>query len=143
MSVRFEALKTTDLIVDEVYEGGPGVDREPLQAIFRCGIQGGFRQKRTEDGRLSLVVLFSSLVDADWPDTLNLESGTFLYYGDNKAPGSPLHETHRGGNKILRDVFADVHSTPARRDHVPPFFIFDLTPFFGPLPMIEKELAVG
>ena len=60
--------------------------------------------------------------DLDWPDELNPESGTFVYYGDNKKPGHELHKTPRDGNLILRSAFEDLHH--GRRTSIPPFFIF-------------------
>jgi len=50
--------------------------------------------------------------DLDWPDELNPESGTFVYYGDNKKPGHELHKTPRGGNLILRSAFEGPPSWP-------------------------------
>jgi hypothetical protein len=69
-----------------------------------------------------MVVIFSTGDDPDWPDRLDPETGSFTYYGDNKTPGGTIHETPRGGNRILRDAFDAAHS--GNRSDVPPFFIF-------------------
>ena len=85
------------------------------------GNQGGFRALGPVAAR-KLVVLYSSLDNPEWPDYLDLHSGTFTYHGDNKEPGNELHHMPRGGNALLRRCFASVHSS--RRNEVPPFFVF-------------------
>ena len=45
-----------------------------------------------------LCVLFSDMKNPDWPDSIDFESGKFVYYGDNKTPGKEIHEMK--GNKI-------------------------------------------
>lgn len=52
-----------------------------------------------------------------------MEQGIFTYYGDNRAPGRELHETHVGGNLLLREVFSRLHS--GLRRTVPPFLCFE------------------
>ena len=79
------------------------------------GNRGGFRvANRSGERRHALAVLYSTLADSDWPDHLDLR-GRFTYYGDNKHPGHELHQTHRGGNRLLRLAFEATHSTPSRR----------------------------
>jgi hypothetical protein len=70
------------------------------------------------------VALYTSGADPDWPDALDSETGRFTYFGDNKTPGKDLHATRRGGNALLRDTFAMLHSVPPERAHIPPFFVF-------------------
>jgi hypothetical protein len=53
-----------------------------------------------------------------------LNTGQFVYYGDNKAPGHELHDTPRGGNRILQYVFGLLHAVPPERSRIPAFFIF-------------------
>jgi hypothetical protein len=124
---RFEDLPHADLVVDALYEGGTNgnTSDDPLGRLLPCGNQGGFRYRNrfAGDGK-QFVELYSDLSDHDWPDVLDVELGRFTYYGDNKRPGHPLHETRRGGNEILRDVFGRLHSTPSDRGAIPPFFIF-------------------
>ena len=55
---------------------------------------------------------------------LNLHTGQFLYYGDNKRPGHSLHDTQRNGDRILRRVFDLLHANPPLREVIPPFLIF-------------------
>lgn len=71
-------------------------------------------------------MLYSDLSDPDWPDNLDLENGTFTYYGDNKSPGRELHETPKSGNLILREMFALAHA--GRRSEIPPVFVFTKGP---------------
>jgi hypothetical protein len=90
---------TANLVVDAIYKGGHNLSHEPLHAMFQCGIGGGFRYKRRQDRTLRFVVLFTTENDPDWPDRLDMQTGLFVYYGDNRRPGE-LHKTKRGGNAI-------------------------------------------
>lgn len=128
MSVKafsFDDLPEADLVVDAVYLGGTSktIGDDPLSKLMRCGNQGGFR---TVGGNpTKYVVLYSSQADRDWPDDLDTATGIFTYYGDNKTPGSGLHETNRGGNKLLAGTFAKTHASSDEREKVPPFFVFE------------------
>jgi hypothetical protein len=117
---------TADLLVDAVYEGLPGssVANEALSNLLPgVGNQGGFRASgRGDDKRF--VALYSSGEDRDWPDRLDLNTGQFVYYGDNKKPGHELHDTQRSGNRILRHVFDLLHANSPDRKRIPPFFVF-------------------
>ena len=121
----YNELSRADLIIDAVYEGAPGgkLSGEALGKLLPVGNQGGFRAAGPR-GSEKLVVLYTSGDDPDWPDTLDLNTGQFVYYGDNKRPGHTLHETARGGNALLRLVFERIHSQPAERNKVPPCFVF-------------------
>jgi hypothetical protein len=57
-----------------------------------------------------------------------LNTGQFVYFGDNKTPGHELHDTPRGGNLILRRAFDLLHSGTGHRDRIPPFFVFKKYP---------------
>lgn len=122
----FSQLAHTDLFVDAVYESSHDgqIAGEALNTLLPgVGNQGGFRPAgRGEDKRL--VVLFTTGEDKDWPDTLDLNTGQFVYFGDNKTPGHDLHDTQKGGNKILRRAFELLHATPPNRALISPFFIF-------------------
>jgi len=122
MRVQFENLSKADLYVDAVYEGGNAghIGDDPISKLLGCGNQGGFRYSGSTKSAIKFCVLYSSLREPDWPDRLDLESGRFIYYGDNRTPGDDLHKPI--GNRILRQVFDDLHS--GRRDKIPPFFIF-------------------
>jgi len=124
--IPFSALDTADLIIDAVFEGGNygNVKDDPLSHLLPCGNLGGFRFKGTQKTGYQIVILYSSLIDLDWPDNLDTETGIFTYYGDNKKPGKSLHNTPKGGNKLLRKCFESIHSNPSQRDKIPPFFVF-------------------
>jgi hypothetical protein len=70
---------------------------------------GGFRKVGRKQ-QTKYVVLYSSQSDRNWPDQLDLATGLFTYFGDNKTPGSRLHETTRGGDKLLARVFDQIHA---------------------------------
>jgi hypothetical protein len=119
----FSALSAADLVVDAVYEGGTAGNTgdDPLSKLLRVGNQGGFRRV----GRPArYVVLYSSQEDPDWPDGLDLSTGLFVYYGDNKKSGHELHDTKQRGNELLRFVFDCLHDAPPRRAEIPTFFVF-------------------
>jgi len=124
--IPFEQLSQSNLVVDAIYESTHNglLSGEPLSKLLPgLGNMGGFRPSgRGEDK--NLVVLFSTGEDKDWPDTLDLNTGQFTYFGDNKTPGHEIHDSKKGGNKILRRVFELLHVTKADRAKIPPFFIF-------------------
>lgn len=128
--VPFGQLAGADLHIDATYGSlGALIAGDPLQKMFECGNQGGFRQRRDPiTKRLNLVILFSSLADPDWPDRLDEQEGVFTYYGDNKKPGD-LHRTKRNGNLILaRETFGPLISGEPDRAAVPPFLVFTRGP---------------
>jgi hypothetical protein len=124
--VAFENIHRADLFVDATYCGGTAgnVSDDPLGALLPVGNQGGFRYAGSPRTGCQLVALYTSGADPDWPDALDSETGRFTYFGDNKTPGAELHETRRGGNVLLRDTFAKLHSMPPERRDIPPFFVF-------------------
>jgi hypothetical protein len=124
--VSYSELPKADLLIDAVYEGRAGshLSGEALSKLLPgIGNQGGFRASgRGIDKKF--VVLFTSGEDLDWPDSLDSNTGELVYFGDNKTPGHALHDTERGGNRILRRVFDLLHGDPPRREEIPPFLIF-------------------
>ncbi|WP_332815972.1 restriction endonuclease [Ramlibacter sp.] len=131
--VPFADLGSSDLIVDRIYEGGRKnhAGDDPISKLLAgAGNQGGFRKRRVA-GRESFVVLYTSGAETDWPDSLDAATGQFTYYGDNRRPGSELHDTAKGGNRLLQQVFTCLHQTPASRDLIPPFFVFRSSPTPG------------
>jgi hypothetical protein len=87
----------------------------------------GFRPKSRLGGSTDIIecafcVVVTNLEEAEWPDSLDLESGLFTYYGDNRKPGTAVDETIIGGNRLLQYVFERVHS--GNRASVPPFLCF-------------------
>lgn len=126
--VPFDELSSADLVVDAVYQSGRRGNHsdDPISHILKVSNQGGFRYRGSLDS-LDLVALVSSLNDPDWPDTIDRESGTFIYFGDNKRPGRGLHETRRFGNELLRRFFEHAHSESTDRNKIPPIFVFAKT----------------
>ncbi|PBQ22069.1 restriction endonuclease [Pseudomonas congelans] len=118
-----EELSACDLIIDAHYAGsrnGNSSD-DPLTKLLSVSNQGGFRIRgKRNDPRM--IVLLSSMEDLDWPDEIDLSTGTFIYYGDNKKPGRKLDETNRYGNNLLELIFKRHHS--GERYLVPPILIF-------------------
>lgn len=126
----FADLPSSALVVDAVYESTHDglLAGEALNALLPgVGNQGGFRPAGRGEDKI-LVVLFTTGEDKDWPDTLDLNTGQFTYFGDNKTPGHEIHDTRKGGNKILRRVFELLHATPPDRSKIPPFLIFKKLP---------------
>ena len=128
MRISFQDLRQADLVVDATYESSrakPTIAGEPLGPLTGTGNQGGFRFS----GSLvspNVVVLYTTMAEPDWPDSIDEENGLFYYYGDNRRPGYELHDRRsgRGGNQILRTVFHLAHSGKVGRSEVPPFLIF-------------------
>jgi len=120
-----EQLSTADLILDAIYEGhrrGNAGD-DPLGPLLGVSNQGGFRHLGPRE-QPHLLVITTSMTEPDWPDSLDLETGVFTYYGDNRKPGLELHRTPRWGNQMLRDLFGRAHAIPPHRDVVPPVLVF-------------------
>lgn len=128
--VTYEESPESDLIVDAVYEGGSSgnTSDDPVSKVLPgAGNQGGFRAAGRGDDK-KFVVLYTSGEDKDWPDRLDLNTGQFVYFGDNKTAGHELHHTKPGGNRILRHVFGLLHATPPARTRIPPFLVFSKYP---------------
>jgi hypothetical protein len=122
----FSALPEADLIVDAIYEGGRkgNTGDDPIGMLIPgAGNQGGFRSVGGF-GEPKLAVLYSSMDDPDWPDSIDPYTGTFTYFGDNKKPGHELHDTQRRGNAMLKWCFSLLHSITPDRTKIPPFLIF-------------------
>jgi hypothetical protein len=122
----FSRLPIADLIVDAIYESSTDgqLSGEPISKLLPgSGNMGGFRVSGRGD-RKNWVVLFTTGEDRDWPDSLDLNTGKFIYFGDNKTPGHELHDTRAGGNRVLRHAFSRLHDETIPRVDVAPFFIF-------------------
>lgn len=126
--VPFAGLTTADLLLDRVYAGGTrgNAGDDAIGKLLPVGNQGGFRfngsvAKRT----VRLVVLYTSGAEVDWPDHIEPTTGDFTYYGDNRKPGKDLHDTPRGGNELLRQMFAASRADVIERQAVPPIFLFE------------------
>jgi len=114
--------------LDATYVGGSqaNVGADPIGRLLKVGNQGGFRFSGGSGlDSCRLAVLYTDGRNLDWPDYIDHESGRFVYFGDNRTPGAELHDTPRGGNTFLREVFSALHSAPSRRDKIPPVFVFE------------------
>ncbi|MFJ5251465.1 restriction endonuclease [Serratia liquefaciens] len=119
-------LHLTDLYIDETYGGSRNgnASDDPLPLLLSVDNGAGFRHlgKRPKVETLKLLVLKTNLSDSNWPDMIDKENGTFIYYGDNRKPGD-LHKTNRQGNSILNNIFHEAHSNKTS-SHFPPIFVF-------------------
>lgn len=124
--VPFDDLGSADLVVDAIYRGGSygNVRDDPLARLLPCGNQGGFRFASRPGGGYRMAILYSSGIEADWPDRLDEQTGTYTYFGDNRTAGTSLSATKRGGNRLLEAAFAAAHSASRDPNAVPPFFAF-------------------
>ncbi|MDK2376718.1 restriction endonuclease [Serratia fonticola] len=117
-------LLKSDLVIDAIYLGYKtenGGYADPLVRLVGVSRQGGFRYRGTRD-RPTVLVLYSTQSDPDWPDELDTTTGRFVYYGDNKKPGQKLHDTQRFGNELLIKLFERAHT--GDRANIPPILIF-------------------
>ena len=127
----YKDLEEAPLIIDCIYKGGTAknIKDEPLHRLLpRTSNQGGFRITHRKDdmSKPAYVVIYTSLEELEWPDYLDVESGIFRYYGDNRHAGSELHNTRKKGNQLLKDVFDWLNTENAIKD-IPPFLIFKKT----------------
>lgn len=141
----FTELSNADLIIDAVYEGGNSGNAgdDPISKLIQgIGNMGGFRLAGAGTSK-KLIVLYTSMEDGDWPDTLDTSKGQFIYYGDNKHPGHAIHDTPKKGNALLKILFDSIHNETLPRTLVPPIFIFVKYPTIGSSRSVQfKGLAV-
>lgn len=126
--VPFGELTAADLVLDRVYSGGTQghAGDDAIGKLLPVGNQGGFRPKGSVvNGDVRLVALYTSGAEVDWPDEIDPTTGDFTYYGDNRKPGKDLHDTPRGGNLLLRNIFAASRAGADERRKVPPIFLFE------------------
>jgi len=127
--IPFAEMRTADLHIDALYQSDRSQTKgslaaEPLSKLMGVGNLGGFRQKLGNDGIMA-VVLTSTRAEAEWPDSLDIYTGTYTYFGDNRSPGVEMHQTKQKGNQILRDAFALAAGDADARARCPVFFIFE------------------
>lgn len=131
---KFEQLREAPLIVDAIYEGGlqKNMGSEPLSKLLGVGNSGGFRPRKRKDkkktrvgyaGDYAFLVLYTTMQELEWPDHLDVETGVFRYYGDNRQPGKDILDTRNHGNEILESVFDMLHIGVDFQD-IPPFLVF-------------------
>ena len=123
----FDNLEHAPLIIDAIYKSKSTLFGDgPLGKLLpKIGNQGGFRIVKRQDGsgQIAYIVLYTSGTEIDWPDSLDVETGIWRYFGDNRTPGKLLHDTPAKGNRYLSDIFAKIDS-PTERADIPPFLIF-------------------
>ena len=126
---RFEDLDKADLVVDAIYESKRGANPfagEPLnKLITNIGNRGGFNKKRSKNGGLVGLVLKSTGNEPDWPDELDIYTGIYTYYGDNKHPGKSLTDTKKKGNSDLEYIFNLAHGDKTDRKKCPLILVFE------------------
>lgn len=131
-SYLFEELDSAPLIVDGVYKSGyaPNLSREVIRKLFGAiPNMGGFRPVYRQDQAgvarklPAFVVLVTSTREPEWPDFLDVETGVFHYYGDNREAGAALCD--KPGNRLLEQIFAMLHDGDWQ--NIPPFLIFRQT----------------
>jgi hypothetical protein len=124
-----DRLHAADLFVDQVYGGSRNgnASDDPLPSLLGVDNGAGFRHlgQRPAVCTLKLLALKTSFSDPNWPDRLDPENGTFIYYGDKRAPGN-LHDTPRQGNLMLGNLFEEAHQK-RMSTHFPPIFLFGNT----------------
>lgn len=128
MEIGFNNLVDAELIIGNVYKGGTrgNSSDDPLHKLLpRCGNLGGFRKVNRNDDKtkLAYVVLYTSMSEQEWPDSLDEETGIFRYYGDNRNPDKTMLDTNPGGNKLLIKVFSMLNLRDCICD-IPPFLVF-------------------
>ena len=122
MTVSFEKIisnEYNDLIVDEIYVGGTKGNRsdDVISKLFKVGNAGGIRIKGLNK-LPNIVVLYSTGEEIDWPDSVDLETGTITYYGDNRTPGKSVDS--KRGNKKIKAIFEALDNN---RNKIPPIFM--------------------
>lgn len=127
MEYEFKNLNNANLVVEAVYKGGTAGNTgdDPISKLFpKLGNMSGFRKAKREDksGKMAYVILYTSMSELEWPDYLDVETGVFRYYGDNRTPGNTINQTKQGGNKLLEEVFGLLNSGTYK--DIPPFFVF-------------------
>lgn len=123
--IDFDRLHEANLYIDCVYRGGTMGHQgdDPLHPLIGVGNAGGFRKVGRDVTRYAAI--FSTGAEKDWPDRFSDDGQTFVYYGDQRSPGTAVLDTPRAGNRLLRQVFdlASLHTQSARAQ-VPPLFLF-------------------
>lgn len=123
----FSELKGAPLVVGAIYKGGDNKNAgdDPLSKLLpRTENMGGFRKTKMKGtDEFAYITIFSTGGELEWPDYLDVETGIFRYYGDNREPGHGLHDTKKGGNKLLSRVFQYLNE-PESIHMIPPFLLF-------------------
>jgi len=121
----FAELASSPLIIDATYKGGnaKNASDDPIAKLIPVGNSGGIRYRGLRTSP-AIVALLLSGGEIDWPDRFDPETGVLTYFGDNRAGGRELHQTPRGGNAVLRNLFDGAQGGPSSRHRVAPVFVF-------------------
>lgn len=116
------------LQIDRIYEAdkikAKNLAGEVLSKLFVVGNAGGFRVNGPIESP-NYIVIYTSGDDAYWRDEIDNYLGVLLYYGDNRTPGNDLHNTKKGGNIILKNIFnLAANDNSVNRKNIPPIFVF-------------------
>ncbi|MBN2157730.1 MAG: restriction endonuclease [Candidatus Lokiarchaeota archaeon] len=127
--IKFEDLPRAELVYDAIYEGGStgNISDDVLSNLFEgIGNSGGFRicKKVADPDEIAYVILYTTGSEIEWPDIFDIYLGTFRYWGDNRTPGKDIHDTPKGGNKLLLEVFEKIDKSAEERKSIPPFLVF-------------------
>lgn len=125
-SIDFLELSGADLVIGHTYEGGTKGNSgdDPISKLMRCENQGGFRTVGARNGTdTKFCVLYSDLSNEDWSNRIELETGRFIYFGDNKKVNNDIHDSPKKGNLILNYSFTELQK--GNRYLIPPFFVFE------------------
>ena len=99
--ISFDKLPDTELILDAICESisdGKLAGEAISTLLVGSANMGGFRMSGRGE-RKKWVVMFTTGEDRDWPGALDLNTGQFVYYEDNKTPGHV--------SKLLNDEFSE------------------------------------
>lgn len=122
----YNELTSAPLIVKAVYKAkgnSNGIMGEPLTKLLKVGNMGGFRISGSlKNDCINYVVLFSTLVEPNRPDSINEDKNIVTYYGDNRKFGNDLTKTKKQGNSILEYIFKMKHIKEFEK--LPPVFLF-------------------
>lgn len=141
--IAYQDLSSSDLYLDAIYKGKEKEKHyyasEVLSKLLKVNNSGGFRYPGTlKNFQLGFLVLKTSFGHLDWPDSLDMETGEFTYFGDNRTPGNEILDTKKKGNEILQNMFEKLHA--GKRNEIPPIFIFSSGPVGND--MIYRGIAV-
>lgn len=124
MVIEFNKLSTSDLIVNEIYEGGtePGKGSEVISKLIPgLSNSGGFRIKSAGQQDF-LCVLYADNKHPEWINIFTSEDGKFVYYGDNKEAGISVLDSTKRGMKFLNR--ANEKLIAKNRIQIPPILVF-------------------
>ncbi|EDT75987.1 HNH endonuclease [Clostridium butyricum] len=124
--VGFEKLKESDLIKEEIYNGGinGNIGDEPISKLMNCENSSGIRKKgHLTDEKLKYVILYMTGKHKHWQDKYDKDSDVLIYYGDQNKADKDIFDTPKKGNIVLNRTFEYLNK--GMRDKICPFFVFE------------------